>query len=67
MFHMKNMTEQEIEEWVISADRIWEMPIDNSITVSGSSTFRTITETLFVASPTDPSYLDLFRFVKIAL
>jgi neurofibromin 1 len=66
-FHFKHMGDQEVEEWIVSADRVWDAPIDNSVKMSGTGTFRTITESLFIVPPTDPSYSDLFRFVKFAL
>jgi hypothetical protein len=66
-FHFKHMTEQEVEEWIMTADRIWQTPIDNSVRVSGTTILRAATENLFAACATDTAQPDMFTFVKTAL
>jgi hypothetical protein len=67
MFHFQSMTEQEVEEWVTTADRIWQTPIDNSVKISGATALQVMTENLFAACANDTAQPQMITFLKIAL
>ncbi len=55
-FFMMNMTIKDVDEWVHSAVKMWEAPIDISIKTSTASSFRLMAEITFKMSPTDPFF-----------
>lgn len=68
VFHFKDMAVQEVEEWIVIVDMMWEGPIDNCVKMSGSSTFAVVAENVFSALSADPLQKpEMFNFVKSAL
>ncbi|RDB19915.1 Neurofibromin [Hypsizygus marmoreus] len=69
-FFLKNITPLEMEEWVITGNRIWEAPMDISVKVSNASCFYTYAAALFSTPPSDTAdpILELkVSFLKLAL
>lgn len=66
-FHFKDMTEQEVEEWIIAANSVWDGSADVMVKLSGTGTFRAVTEIPFAAISTDMAPPDTFKFVKAAI
>jgi hypothetical protein len=70
LFHLKHIDKSEIEDWVMTANKIWEAPIDLSVKVFMASGFHSIAEAMYSAVVPDPpdSYFKLkVSFLKLTL
>ncbi|TFK62722.1 hypothetical protein BDN72DRAFT_964371 [Pluteus cervinus] len=67
MFYLRNMKEDDIDEWVNTAVKLWEAPIDTSVKVSTASCFGMVAEMTYALAPTEPYYPLLIRLMKSCL
>lgn len=70
LFHLKTITEGEIDEWVATAIKIWEAPMDLSVKSSNASSFKLLVEATYDASPSEmpePYFGLMIRFIKTTL
>ncbi|PPR04649.1 hypothetical protein CVT24_011867 [Panaeolus cyanescens] len=68
LFFIKGIeTRDDVDNWVASAVKLWEAPIDISVKISTSSTMRKVSELTFLTDSTDPSYKIMTEIVKSAL
>ena len=64
MFHFHNMTEEEVETWIIASHQVWAEMTDNSIKMSGAGTYRVMIENMSAADGLHP---DTLSFMKVSL
>lgn len=65
MFHLKNIKNPEIEEWVTIANKIWEAPVDTSVKVSHANGFHNWAEAVHASTSNDTSDPDPFFDIKV--
>jgi hypothetical protein len=70
LFHLKTITENEIDEWVATAIKTWEAPMDISVKSSNASSFRFLVEDTYAASPNEipePYFGLMVKFIRTTL
>ncbi|KAF8872759.1 hypothetical protein BD779DRAFT_1679537 [Infundibulicybe gibba] len=67
LFYLKNITENDIDEWVLTAVKLWEAPVDISVKVSTACCFCMVAELTFLLSPLEPHYRLMIHLIKSAL
>lgn len=70
LFHLKTITEGEVDEWVATTVKIWEAPMDLSVKSSNASSFKLLVEAAYDSSPSEmpePYFSLMIRFIKTTL
>lgn len=67
LFYLRNVQLTDIDEWVATAVKLWEAPIDTSIKVSTASCFKMVADMTYVLGPTDPFFDLLVHLLKVCL
>lgn len=70
LFNLKTITETEVDEWVATAIKLWEVPMDLTVKSSNASSFKLLVESTYAATPEvmpEPYFSLMVRFVKTTL
>lgn len=67
LFHLKNLTAADIEDYMHTCSKVWDAPMDMSVKLARATGFYMMAEKLYNAPPSEPPdlfvnlYLDFFR------
>lgn len=65
-FYMTDLDIAEAEEWLKLSLKIWDAPVDISVKISAATSFRLISDAVFVMVPSDPHFDLIVNFVAHA-
>lgn len=60
---MTDLSIVEAEEWLRLSLKIWDAPVDVSVKISAATSFRLISDAVFVMVPSDPHFDLIVNFV----
>lgn len=63
---MTDLDSAEAEDWLKLSLKIWDAPVDVSVKISAATSFRLISDAVFVMVPSDPYFDLIVNFVAHA-